>query len=84
MTVSPGVHSGEHAVALQIDDLLGLCDRKGNRVIPVVMRICHRGRGLPNDQVTVSAVLPVLSENVIRRNPRLGNKMQTVSIRPQG
>jgi len=52
--VSPGVHSGEHAVALQIDDLLGLRDRKGNRVIPVVMRVG------PNEPVLFRAVGEVL------------------------
>jgi hypothetical protein len=40
---SPGVHSGEHAVALQIDDLLGLRERKGNHVIPVVMSVGPNG-----------------------------------------
>src|SRR3974377_611118 len=44
--LSPGVHSGEHAVALQIDYLLGLRDRKGNRVIPVVMRVGPNEPGL--------------------------------------
>jgi hypothetical protein len=37
--VSSGVPLGEHAVALHIDDLLGLRDRKGNRVIPIVIRV---------------------------------------------
>jgi hypothetical protein len=48
--VSPDVHSCERAVALQIDDLLGLQDRKGNRVIPVLMRVC------PNEPVLFRAV----------------------------
>jgi hypothetical protein len=55
--VSPGVHSGEHAVALQIDDLLGLRDRKGNRVIPVVV-----GVG-PNEPVLFRAVGEVLLDD---------------------
>jgi len=55
--VSPGVHSGEHAVALQIDDLLGLRDRKGNRVIPVVMRVG------PNEPVLFRAVGEVLLDD---------------------
>ena len=37
--MSPGVQYGEHAVALQVDDLLGLRDSKGNRAILAVMRI---------------------------------------------
>jgi hypothetical protein len=52
--VSPGIHSGEHAVALQIDDLLGLQDRKGSRVIPVVMRVG------PNEPVLFRPVGEVL------------------------
>src|SRR6516164_6005443 len=55
--VSPGVHSGEHAVALQIDDLPGLRDRKGNRVIPVVMRVG------PNEPVLFRAVGEVLLDD---------------------
>jgi len=53
----PGVRLGEHAVALQIDDLLGLRDRKGNRVIPVVMRVG------PNEPVLFRAVGKVLLDD---------------------
>ena len=55
--VSPGVHSGEHAVALQIDDLLGLQDRKGSRVIPVVMCVS------PNEPVVFRPVGEVLLDD---------------------
>ena len=55
--VSPGIHSGEHAVALQIDDLLGLQDRKGSRVIPVVMRVG------PNEPVLFRPVGEVLLDD---------------------
>src|SRR5262245_12516023 len=55
--VSPGVHSCKHAVALQIDDLLGLRDRKGNRVIPGVMRVG------PNEPVLFRAVGEVLLDD---------------------
>jgi hypothetical protein len=55
--VSPGVHLGEHAVALQIDDLLGLRDRKGNGVVPGVM---HVG---PNEPVVFRTVGEVLLDD---------------------
>src|SRR5215467_4306097 len=55
--VSSGVPLGEHAVALHIDDLLGLRDRKGNCVIPVVM-----GVG-PNEPVLLRAVGEVLLDD---------------------
>src|SRR5262249_41443731 len=57
MTVSPNVHSCEHAVALPIDDLLGLRDCKGNRVFAVLMRIC------PNKPVLFWAVGEVLLDD---------------------
>jgi hypothetical protein len=44
----------EHAVALQIDDLFGLQDRKGRRVIPVVMCVG------PNEPVLFRPVGEVL------------------------
>src|SRR6476646_5903423 len=47
---APNVHSFEHAVALQIDDLLGLRDCKGNRIIAVLMRVC------PNEPMLFRAV----------------------------
>jgi len=49
--------SCEHAVALQIDDLLGLRDCKGNRVIAVLMRVC------PNEPVLFRAVGEVLLDD---------------------
>src|SRR5262245_19962449 len=49
--------SCEHAVALQIDDLPGLRDRKGNRVIPVLMRVC------PNEPVLFRTVGEVLLDD---------------------
>jgi hypothetical protein len=55
--VSPDVHSCEHAVALQIDDLLGLQDRKGSRVIPILMRVG------PNEPVLFRAVGEVLLDD---------------------
>src|SRR4029453_12906516 len=55
--VSPGIHSGEHAVPLQIDDLLGLQDRKGSRAIPVVMRVG------PNEPVLFRPVGEVLLDD---------------------
>src|SRR5262245_47270901 len=55
--VGPNVHSCEHAVTLQIDDLLGLRDCKGDRVIAVLMRVC------PNESVLFRAVGEVLLDN---------------------
>jgi len=55
--VWPNVHSCEHAVALQIDDLLGLRDCKGDRVIAVLMRVC------PNESVLFRAVGEVLLDD---------------------
>src|SRR5262252_1631246 len=57
LMVWPNVHSCEHAVALQIDDLLGLRDRKGDRVIAVLMRVC------PNESVLFRAVGEVLLDD---------------------
>ena len=54
---APNVHSFEHAVALQIDDLLGLRDCKGNRIIAVLMRVC------PNEPVLFWAVGKVLLDD---------------------
>src|SRR5262249_3975861 len=55
--MSPDVQLCEDAVALQIDDLLGLQDRKGNRVIPVLMRVG------PNEPVLFRAVGEVLLDD---------------------
>jgi hypothetical protein len=54
---APNVHSFEHAVALQIDDLLGLRDCKGNRIIAVLMRVC------PNEPMLFRAVGEVLLDD---------------------